>query len=293
MPNQNDSTSPADDSRQYSESKLKVLPEANKQSHVSHESQQNASDQQAIAKEMRREFRWVEWVSVGVNLALAIIGVCALRIYSGQLKMMSRQLVEMQQARQQTRTDNAAAITAQQAIAESALTASQGNFKKSFAETQESFRRDQRAWVGFVEGSTAPYTEGDKRVYLKFGEKPRFSVTFSNSGKTPALKVASIIAVWGYRRTEKFVPHYGESQTVSTVQTLFPGQRSSISTTPSLPEVGGSQMNLLLSDEYVYRIFGKITYDDVFNRHHKTTFCAYVSQTFTELLNCPTYNDAD
>jgi len=50
---------------------------------------------QSTAKELAREFRWIEFFQLSINGALAIIGIFALCIYSGQLKVMQGQLDEM------------------------------------------------------------------------------------------------------------------------------------------------------------------------------------------------------
>jgi len=47
------------------------------------------------AKELAREFRWVEWATVIINGGLAVIGIIALCVYNGQLKVMRGQLDQM------------------------------------------------------------------------------------------------------------------------------------------------------------------------------------------------------
>jgi hypothetical protein len=54
---------------------------------------------QSTASELAREFRWVEVASLAVNGFLAIIGIVALCIYGGQLRVMRGQLDEMAAAR--------------------------------------------------------------------------------------------------------------------------------------------------------------------------------------------------
>src|ERR1700719_66800 len=43
-----------------------------------------------IGKELAREFRWVEIAQIGSNVVLAVVGVIALCIYSGQLDEMRK-----------------------------------------------------------------------------------------------------------------------------------------------------------------------------------------------------------
>lgn len=47
------------------------------------------------AKELAREFRWVEWATVIINGGLAVIDIIALCVYSGQLNVMQGQLDQM------------------------------------------------------------------------------------------------------------------------------------------------------------------------------------------------------
>jgi len=57
---------------------------------------------QSTTTEMRREFRWFEFGSLGVDLVLAVIGAVAVFIYGGQLRVMNHQLTEMQGTSRQT-----------------------------------------------------------------------------------------------------------------------------------------------------------------------------------------------
>jgi len=52
---------------------------------VNSTSKEPSEDKQSTAKELAREFRWVEFISIGVNVVLAIIGIIALCIYYEQL----------------------------------------------------------------------------------------------------------------------------------------------------------------------------------------------------------------
>ena len=54
------------------------------------------------AKELAREFRWVEFAQIGSNVVLAIVGIIALCIYNGQLGAMKGQLEQMQGSSKQT-----------------------------------------------------------------------------------------------------------------------------------------------------------------------------------------------
>jgi hypothetical protein len=165
MPNEDDPETSTNQLIQRPESQSEVLTKANKQGDVG-EKTRNDQDQRSTAKEMRREFRWFELTSIAINLALAIIGVLALSIYHGQLAVMSGQLAEMQEARKQSKVDNAAAIAAQQKIATDALIASQENFQKSSENAEAAFRNEQRAWIGISNHTVTKFDQNGVRSSL-------------------------------------------------------------------------------------------------------------------------------
>jgi len=76
----------------------------------------------------------------------------------------------------ESRDDNAAAISAQKIIAQDSLQKSQENFSKSLVATIEQFCLDQRAWAGM--------TRAD--VHLVTGESFAYKLEIKNTGKTPA-----------------------------------------------------------------------------------------------------------
>lgn len=168
------------------------------------------------------------------------------------------------------------------------------NAAKRAADTaNQSMQLDQRAWVGPVEAALPPYDDGGRKVYIKIGEKPKFSFVLANSGKTPALKLTFKITNHVYRSTEPFVPYYETPKTKTTVGTLFPGGRMSIPTleTPGVAE--RFHVTSFASGEYIDYVYGEISYEDIFGQPHKTEFCTYVDQTLTQLFSCATYNYAD
>src|ERR1700722_8613336 len=75
-----------------------------------------------------------------------------------------QQLKLTRKALEQSQIDNAKAIAAQQAIAQQALNTSQANFTKSSQDSQNSFRDEQRAWVGVI---------SLVGIVVKEGETPR------------------------------------------------------------------------------------------------------------------------
>jgi hypothetical protein len=180
---------------------------------------------------------------------------------------------------------------AQQAVVEARYNRLQSD--KVFRATVDQFRLEQRAWVGPVEIGPPPYEEGGKKVYIKLGEKPKFSFVIANSGKTPALKFTSKITSHVYRSTEEFVPYYEKPTTIPTVGTIYPGVRMSLNTLESTGVAEPFHVSTLSSGEYIFYVYAQITYEDIFGTPHKTTFCVFVDKTLTQMLSCNTYNHGD
>jgi hypothetical protein len=164
---------------------------------------------------------------------------------------------------------------------------------KSLQATIDQFHLDQRAWVGPIDVDPAPFLEGTEHVYLKTGEKPRFSFEISNSGKTPALQLTTRLATQVYKSSERFLPDFNKPTTPSTVAVLFPGAKLRVETSESHGVVAPEHVSALTSGDFVFYVYGEILYDDVFGAHHKTTFCTFVQKSLTKLTSCSTYNHSD
>ena len=105
--------------------------------------------------------------------------------YIGSNYFACRQMRLTKAAIDQSATNNAAAILAQQQIAQQSLSVSQENFRKSLDTTTEQLRLDQRAWLG-VDG-----VSGEPK------EKERWEITVAikNTGKTPAKDVGFLASL--------------------------------------------------------------------------------------------------
>lgn len=227
----------------------------------------NGESNNSYKKQTAEKPHWVAYVEACCAVLLVLITGTYTYYAAGQLHKMKRS----------TDAAERAAIAA-----------------KSAADTAtQSMRLEQRAWVGPAEVAPAAYDENGHKVYIKVGEKPRFSFMLSNSGKTPALNLTFKITNHFYRSTETFVPYYEEPKTNTTVGTLFPGVRMKLDTleTPGVAE--RAQVSALSKGEYIDYIYGEVSYEDVFGQPHKTSFCTYVDKTLTQLFSCATYNHAD
>jgi hypothetical protein len=288
MTNENDSNTPTANAQGEPPRQPPVIPPAPTQGEVGPNPDDRPHNQQDTARELAREFRWVEITSLMINGALALIGVVALCIYHGQLATMNGQLAEMQEARKQAKIDNAQAITAQQKIAQDSLTKSQDNFEESSRSAQQTFRDDQRAWIVAVgvDPPDPPFAEG---------KQPRFSVAITNSGKTPAMKVRPQVAAWPYLKGQTFVPVYTDDPAglVHSTTIVSPGLRPVLKTSPLVIPLKQPGLDMVKAGSIIYYIYGKIAYEDVSKRSHITTFCFFLNPDLTAYGACETYNEAD
>jgi hypothetical protein len=195
------------------------------------------------------------------------------------------QLFEMRNSGKQTDK----IIAADERLA-GAMEKSVGEADASLKQTQNSFRDDQRAWVGPYEVLPPAFTDAGKAAFMKEGEKASFGFMITNTGKTPAKNVSQSTSYIFLPLNEKFVPHYpGAPQKVGVIQ---PNARVRAQA-PDTERITKPIINSLTSDTYRFYVFGKVTYDDISGRDHHTMFCIYLVKDLSNLTYCDTYNDAD
>jgi len=298
MTNENDSDSPPAKSEGQPSPQSPMIPSAPPKGEVSTDPKKSANADQNTATELAREFRWVEGAQLVVNGVLAIVGIIALLIYHGQLTTMNGQLTEMQEARRQAKIDNAQAIAAQQQIAQDSLAKSQNNFERSSREAQESFRADQRAWVG-VSGADLTQFEANKPLH--------FDVALLNTGKTPARKTHECT---GYVLSRIYLKEPPSDAVAACERVWKPSHdlppqgrfvtRAGEAQIGASPEDQGSAV--LLSQSYdaiktrvqIFYIFGEYEYRDLTGKTRTTRYCLYLANPDTKTVQfCDGFNDMD
>jgi hypothetical protein len=95
MKNEKDSNGPPADSQAQSPPQPPVLPPAPLQGALPNDGKGNADEEKNKTNELAREFRIAEKWVIGTNIVLGIIGIVALCIYNGQLRVMRGQLGEI------------------------------------------------------------------------------------------------------------------------------------------------------------------------------------------------------
>jgi hypothetical protein len=177
------------------------------------------------------------------------------------------------------------------------------NAEKSLKATQDSFRLDQRAWIGEERTDVGQY-DADKLL--------RADLVFLNTGKTPAKNVrhGETMTV-----TPAFAPGPSEKDFagVTLIQgaTIAPQARMTlgIGLTPvqleagavAILKLGSAQYALVRSRQMFVYVFGRVVYEDVYGgKIHTTQFCHYLSDTALakdpprwQLANCDTLKGMD
>lgn len=153
--------------------------------------------------------------------------------------------------------------------------------EKSFAETVKNFQLDQRAWVGPLEIPTTKITAGPVR----------FNVIFMNSGKSPAIKLQAFLSGGFIYSAEKFSPHYGRIETVTSATIIHPGMRVRLPSTemPFTQE----RIDAMIAGNLTFYLFGKFSYEDIFREKREGTFCVYIRGNLENIYWCPTYNESN
>jgi hypothetical protein len=131
----------------------------------------------------------------------------------------------------------------------------------------------------------------NKSVYLKEGSPIILGTIITNSGKSPALKVRTLINARDLPSGVKFSPDYGKYPNPA-ITVIQPNMQLSLSTNP-MPSLTASDIDIFRSGKRIVYLFGKITYEDVFERPHSTTFCMSLAPSLDTFVSCETYNEAD
>ncbi|MGA2428584.1 MAG: hypothetical protein ABSH13_08780 [Candidatus Acidiferrum sp.] len=140
---------------------------------------------------------------------------------------------------------------------------------------------DQRAWVGVMTADPPdlrPKSDFSVRVHV------------INSGHTPALNFSSEIVLHSLRKEETFEPVYGAGIENPSRGVIQPNEiifLQSIQT--PLTQL---QIDWIKNGNFILYVYGRMSYDDIFNVTHHTTFC---KEVLSESLvrDCGTYNMAD
>lgn len=277
-----------------------------------------SSDAAAETAELVRETRVIEILQFAVNAILAVIGIVALCIYGGQLRVMKGQLAEI--IRQYPQLEKSA-----RASADSATAAKDGvkAANDSVDAIKRQMRQDQRAWVK-VEPRGNPVAGGDPtnpqfNLQLSSAEPVVIPIRIMNTGKTPAIDIdADVFIDIVDVDKDPFLPNPnkvlkpGEPVPSSryrrvasnhvTAGIIFPGTHTEAvakqarigkNGKPEVDPIGIERAKKMQAEKAFIVIYGWVNYSDVFGVKHWTRFCKSLGPDSGERSKCPQYNRVD
>lgn len=195
---------------------------------------------------------------------------------------------EMKQARSQAGLDSANAISAQQQIAQTALTKSQENAQQALDVTVNASHLDQRPWVYPAKFGLS--NEPDDK-------NPQFTVTISliNGGKTIALDLIPAMKPFVWGGEPPLTDFSKEPVTYVTRGVLPPGIPEDITSAPLA--IAPGHFSAYKDKRTQAYIHARILYRDSFKTslQHWTTVCAYhtYGEPLTTFHYCDKGNDVD
>jgi hypothetical protein len=235
-----------------------------------------------------------DWLQFAVNSILAVVGIIAICIYYGQLKVMRGQLGEI--VKQYPEIQKQAVASQTQA----------GAAQDSVKAIQEQMQIDERAWVQIRQNDSTISIAGN----LTDGSPILVPMQFMNIGKTPAKDVNGMIAVSVYKKTDvpKFKYGNGYPAYQVNIPIMFAGYAPppfSYAAQPITGPKGGKYSPVILTPalhqainnrEMIVLIHGTITYRDIFGIKRGTTFCLTDfpagDLSAPHMRACADYNDA-
>jgi hypothetical protein len=165
--------------------------------------------------------------------------------------------------------------------------------------TIEQNRLDQRAWVGPVQvEDTRTKDAAGNAVFVTEGSASQFIVRIKNTGKTPAMNVLMQISdlISGGNPppefSEKMAKYETEGIGPESRSVMQPQQETGFPTSGRIIYTH-DLIEMVKSSKAKIWVYGKITYNDVFRRPHKTIFCMELSPDLERLSQCKEYNEAD
>jgi hypothetical protein len=238
-----------------------------------------------------------------LTLAIAVVGLLQWRVYRQQKTIMEKsgeqtdQLIKaanIQACAATQNADSARSMAASAGIQSQAtnsidmrIKAAEADFQQlaknatdTLTNTQDSFRRDQRAWLGVVDYHL-----------LKFDGSVPMEITIDivNSGKTPAIQVDQSTAVV---YLGQFVDYpEGPQAFRSSGAPDIPPQGKYIAHV-SNDEIAPYWYGIAHGQIFLY-VTGRLTYHDIYTKEaHHTHFCL-VSSSATFISYCPHGNTMD
>jgi hypothetical protein len=148
--------------------------------------------------------------------------------------------------------------------------------RKTFSETRDNFRLDQRPWVGVLEMDATIPTRESMKVKLKF----------INSGKTPALNQHLGWQACCYPVGQKPKIIYRED--IKDQGAIVLPNQPFWAVSEAAPLCSEKNFELFKQGKADFSVLGTIWYKDEFAVHHTTDFCLYLRVSKSEAKKQPT-----
>jgi hypothetical protein len=254
MPDENRGDDPSGDpqTQPSPQPPVAAAPSTPPEHKIPHDADHGSDNQQSTAKELAREFRWVEFAQLIINGALAVIGIVALCIYSGQLNVMRGQLGEIIKQYPEIKKSADAAKSA----AETANTTLKSN--------QDQFRIEERPIIWATNNLGSP-------VFVRSGQVV-WTWTITNYGKTPAheIRIFSFMKIGNRPWEPQFTLKDSDKPEIGAP---IPPGKEDFGTVVSGPGVTEEEFKRIQTIDHYVSIRVRIEYQDSFGGHYETSLC--------------------
>jgi hypothetical protein len=232
----------------------------------------NETTEQKAARLTAEATRWIAIFTVVMAIVAALTlweliqGGADTKALVAASKQQANAASDQADAAQQF-SDTAEDINGRMSDAVDQLSAAASNAKAGIKATQDTMRLDQRAWVAVID---------------VHGPELEPIVKFTNTGRTPA---RNVIMYPNYLYNLVGIePDFNTQGSPKRLGVLSPGtERTAQNKMTSIPDL----------DKRTLYVFGRITYDDIFGKHHWVTYCLRLSDDRTQYQFCEEHNDTD
>jgi hypothetical protein len=197
----------------------------------------------------------------------------------------------------QTRATRKAAQAAKDAVTQASrenqatITAQQGIAQDTINKTIEISRNDERAWLGIEAVNGVP----------ELGKPFIITITMINAGRSPATHVRLTARYWPTKPNQSLTFDFGEKPRYQSSGLVVPGAIIGTSVFAGQEDIPFHEPPPLVKADidgatngaYTVHVIGKVSYDDIFNRSHWTTFCFQLTPNAKAWTACVKYNETD
>ncbi len=261
--------------------------------------QEVQSEVKGIEDRVKRAELWMIWLTA----AIAFSGICGVAVGFMQwheiragstdthtlaeaAKKQANKMETMSSAANKIRQAAEDMVAQDKRIADKAKDALDASNKQSRAALDASIatsRLDQRAWIGMVRVDVVP------ALPFKADTETTIYTVIGNTGRSPCIRTKMVLH-WNLLNPNE--PLKAPVQTTPTaISVLFPN--SSVVLVTNKVTFPQPMLTAISQGVKVFKIWGEITYDDIFERPHWTHFCTVMRADLNGLDACVEYNQTD